>query len=101
MWLFMLSLYLQAPKAVQKARLLYLIVSLVLTCLGCGSAIIGGISIFSILSRLPPNPVDFDQVWGIYNEVFFGLWLRGSLIWNIFIWVSDILLVSHISLRLE
>ncbi|KAH6901838.1 hypothetical protein BKA70DRAFT_1568066 [Coprinopsis sp. MPI-PUGE-AT-0042] len=93
MWFYMLSLYLQAPKSVQRARLVYLIVSLILTCLSCGSTIIGCISLFEILSRLVPNAVDFDKVWDVYNEVYFGLWLRGSLLWNIFVWLSDALLI--------
>jgi hypothetical protein len=95
MWFYMLHLYRQAPKAIQKARLLYLIVSLVLTCLSCGSVVIGGVSIFNILLRLSPDPVDFDETWRIYNEVFFGLWMRGALLWNVLIWVSEALLVSR------
>lgn len=93
MWFYMLPLYREAPKAMQKSRLFYLLVSFVLTCLSCGSAIISCISLFTILYRLVPNSADFDQVWSTYNEVFFGLWIRGNLVWNVFIWVSDAVLI--------
>jgi hypothetical protein len=88
------------PFSTRSNRLPYLVVSCVLTLLSCASAVIEGISTFHTLLGAPPTfLIDEEGLMrgkGVYKSVQGGLGMKGELVWNISVWISEAVLVRTV-----
>jgi hypothetical protein len=98
MWLYMVSLYFEAPLETRIRRRPYIIASLLIFLLSFANTVIEGIYTYGILFQIVPGSENVEAGWDIADNYTHGTPLlpAGSLMWDLSIWVADAVLVSRL-----
>ena len=101
MWLYMVSLYLEAPIETRKRRRPYIIASLVILLLYSTSAIMQGIYTFSVLLEVESGLDNFEEVLATETAFWAKLLKPSGILNDIAIRIADAVLVSSFIFYLE